>query len=103
MTWEWVGSTGPYDVVDPDLGYRSEQVDGAGHTFAVEFGGDGLSTYECTEYGDQGMRGVVLVGDGPRNVLSPAGVGGLGAVGAAVAGALGYGLRLNEETATNGQ
>jgi halocyanin-like protein len=102
VIWEWVGSAGPYDVVDPELGYRSEKVDGPGHTFAVEFDGDGLSTDECSEYGDQGMRGVVLVGDGPRDVLSPAGLGGLGTAGAAVAGALGYGLKLNEKTATNG-
>jgi len=103
VIWEWVGDTGPYDVVDPDLGYRSEQVSGPGHTFAVEFGGDGLSTYECSEYGDEGMRGVVLVGDGPKGALSTAGVGTLGAAGAAVAGTLGYGLKLNEETATNGR
>lgn len=102
VVWEWVGSTGPYDVVDPDLGYRSEQVDSVGHTFAVEFGGDGLSTYECSEYGDEGMRGVVLVGEGPRGVLSTTGRGVLGAVGATVAGGLAYGLKLNEETATNG-
>ena len=102
VIWEWVGSAGPYDVVDPELGYRSEKVDGPGHTFAVEFDGDGLSTDECSEYGDQGMRGVVLVGDGPRDVLSPAGLGGLGTAVAAVAGALGYGLKLNEKTATNG-
>ena len=103
VVWEWVGSTGPYDVVDPELGYRSERIDGPGHAFAVEFDGDGLSTYECTEYGEQGMRGVVLVGEGPKGVLSPAGIGGLGAAGVAVVGGLAYGLKLNEETATNGR
>lgn len=102
VIWEWVGSTGPYDVVDADLGYRSEPVDGPGHTFAVEFGGDGLSKYECSEYGEEGMRGVVLVGEGPRGVLSTAGIGVLGAVGAVVSGGLAYGLKLHEEAATNG-
>jgi halocyanin-like protein len=100
VVWEWVGSTGPYDVVDSDLGFRSETLDSVGHTFAVEFGGDGLSAYECSEYGDEGMRGVVLVGEGPREVLSARGLGGLGAAGAVVAGVLGYGLKLHEETAT---
>jgi len=100
---EWVGDTGPYDVVDSDLGYRSEQVSGPSHTFGGEFGGDDLSTYERSEYGDEGMRGVVLVGDDPKETLSTAGIGTLGAAGAAVAGALGYGLKPNEETATNGR
>ncbi|MFC5973858.1 halocyanin domain-containing protein [Halomarina salina] len=72
VVWEWVGDLA-YDVADPDLGFHSEQVAGAGHRFAVQFDGDGLSTYECTEYGDEGMRGVVVVGDGPTTRFSTLG------------------------------
>lgn len=72
VVWEWVGDE-PYDVADSDLGYHSEQVTGAGHRFAVRFDGDGLSTYECTEYGEQGMRGVLVVGDGPQQTFSTLG------------------------------
>ncbi len=69
VVWEWVGNE-PYNVVDAELGYHSDQVAGAGHRFAVEFDGDGLSTYECSEYSDEGMRGVILVGEGPTRQLS---------------------------------
>jgi halocyanin-like protein len=100
VVWEWVGTVGPYDVVDDTLGFASEQFRGPGHEFALRFGGSGVSTYGCTEYGDQGMRGVVLVGDGPQETLSWTGVGAAGAAGVGLAGALGYAFRLNDRTAT---
>ena len=71
VVWERVGDE-PYDVADPELGYHSEQVAGAGHRLAVQFDGDGLSTYECTAYGEQGMRGVV-VGQGSQKTFSTLG------------------------------
>lgn len=92
VVWEWVGDK-EYDVVDPQLGYQSDQVTGPGHRFAVKFGGDGLSTYECRAYGKQGMRGVVLVGEGPISTLSPTGFAVVGGVGALVAFPMLYGLR----------
>ncbi|WP_254537879.1 halocyanin domain-containing protein [Halomarina litorea] len=82
VVWEWVGDK-RYDVVDTDLEFRSEAVSGAGHRFAVEFDGRGWSTYECSEYGHLGMRGVIVVGDGPDAVISRTGLavgGGLTAV-----------------------
>lgn len=85
VVWEWVGDLA-YDVADPDLGYHSEQVAGAGHRFAVQFDGDGVSTYECTEYGDEGMRGVVVVGAGPTKQVSTLGYSLVGG-GAVVLGA----------------
>jgi halocyanin-like protein len=92
VVWEWVGDQ-TYDVADPNLGYCSEQVAGSGHRFAVEFGGAGVSTYECTEYADEGMRGVVVVGAGPTRHLSTLSYSVLGG-GAAVLGApLAYALR----------
>jgi halocyanin-like protein len=100
VRWEWVGTAGSYDVVDEELGYASEQVRGTGHEFALAFDGDGLSTYECTTYGDRGMRGVVFVGEGPVHTLTPTGV-------AAVAGTTGLlaavgaaGLRLHLQTSS---
>ena len=96
VRWEWVGTAGAYDVVDERVRYASERVRGTGHEFALAFDGDGLSTYECTTYRDRGMRGVVLVGDGPVDELTPMGVGvAAGTVGLATVGAaLGVGLHL---------
>ncbi|MFC6731082.1 halocyanin domain-containing protein [Haladaptatus sp. GCM10025893] len=72
VIWEWVGKN-EYDVSDPELGYQSDLLAGQGNRFAVEFDGHGLSKYECSAYGEQGMRGVVIVGNGPDPVLSPLG------------------------------
>ncbi len=99
VKWEWVGPR-RYDVADPDLGYESRQVAGEGFGYAVEFGGDGLSKYECTKYGDQGMRGVVLVGDGPQETLSWQGLGAAGVVGGLLAAPLALGVHLHARTAT---
>ncbi|ELZ29899.1 plastocyanin [Halogeometricum pallidum JCM 14848] len=100
VVWEWVGTAGAYDVVDDTVGYASEQVRGTGHEFALAFDGDGLSKYGCTNYGDRGMRGVVLVGEGPVDVLTPTGVAAVtGATGLlAVVGAAG--LRLHLQTSS---
>ncbi|MFC7234831.1 halocyanin domain-containing protein [Halosegnis marinus] len=99
VKWEWVGPR-RYDVVDPDLGYGSEQVTGEGYGYAVEFSENGLSKYECTKYGDQGMRGVVVVGDGPRETLSWQGVGAAGLLGSLLAVPLAAGVRLHAKTTT---
>lgn len=99
VRWEWVGSKA-YDVVDRDLGLGSEQLASAGHTYAAKFDGSGLAKYTCTKYGDRGMRGVVLVGDGPVQELTAQGAAGVGGVGALVAGAVGLIFRLNDRTAT---
>jgi len=99
VRWEWVGPR-RYDVADPELGYESAQVADEGYGYAVEFGGDGVSKYECTEYGDRGMRGVVLVGDGPRETLSWRGLGAAGIVGTVLAAPLALGVRLHGRTAT---
>ncbi len=99
VRWEWVGGR-QYDVVDPDLGYESERVASEGYAYAVEFGGDGLSKYECTKYGNEGMRGVVIVGDGPRETLSWQGLGAAGLVGGLLAAPLALGIRLHNQTAT---
>ncbi|MFC6838124.1 halocyanin domain-containing protein [Halomarina ordinaria] len=92
VVWEWVGDQ-LYDVTDADLGYHSEQVAGAGHRFAVAFDGDGVSRYECTEYGEEGMRGVLVVGEEDSRRISTLGYTLMGG-GAVVLGApFVYGLR----------
>ncbi|WP_435195727.1 halocyanin domain-containing protein [Natronomonas sp. EA1] len=102
VRFRWVGPR-QYDVVDPELDIASEQVAKKGHEYAVRFDGDGLATYACTEYGDQGMRGVVIVGDGPQERLTWQGVGAGGGLAALLAAPLALGLRLHERTATNGK
>ncbi|WP_224337963.1 halocyanin domain-containing protein [Haloprofundus halobius] len=92
VIWEWVGDL-TYDVADPELGYHSEQVAGRGHRFAVKFDGHGLSTYDCTEYGGQGMRGVIVVGSGPTKRLSPLGYTVVGGGALLFGGPLAYGVR----------
>ncbi|WP_332897358.1 halocyanin domain-containing protein [Haladaptatus sp. CMSO5] len=99
VVWEWVGDKA-YDVADPDLGYHSDLLTGAGNRFAVEFGGHGLSTYECTAYGEQGMRGVVLVGNGPDPVLSPLGKVVTGGVATVLGAPFLYGLRQHVKDTT---
>ena len=91
VVWEWVGSK-VYDVVDSAGLFASPEATGAGQRYAVRFEGDGLSTYECTEYGPLGMRGAVLVGDGPGNRVSPLTATVLNGVTVLGAGALGYGV-----------
>nr|WP_233340949.1 halocyanin domain-containing protein [Haloprofundus sp. MHR1] len=99
VVWEWVGDL-RYDVADPELGFESEQVAGSGHRFAVEFDGHGLSTYECTEYGEQGMRGVVVVGAGPTKELSTLGYTVVGGGALLFGGPLAYGVREHFRNAT---
>ncbi|WP_313693843.1 halocyanin domain-containing protein [Halorarum halobium] len=102
VRWEWVGTEGPYDVVDETLGYASEQGRGEGSVFAVEFGGDGLSKYECSAYGDRGMRGVVLVGEGPVGELTWRGVGAGVGVAGLIAAPVALGVRYHFENVTDG-
>jgi halocyanin-like protein len=101
VRWEWVGPK-EYDVQDPDLGLASETLASSGYAYAVEFGSDGLSTYTCSKYGDRGMRGVVLVGDGPTQELTTQGAAGAGGVGVLIAASLGWLYRFNDRTATSG-
>jgi len=91
VVWEWVGSK-VYDVADSAGRFASPEASGAGQRYAVRFDGDGLSTYECTEYGPLGMRGAVLVGAGPGNRVSPLTATVLNGVTLLGAGALGYGV-----------
>lgn len=99
VRWEWVGPR-TYDVLDRDIGLESETIASSAYTYAARFGSDGLSTYTCSKYGDRGMRGVVLVGDGPQRELTARGAAGVGGIGALVAGSLGLLWRFNNDTAT---
>jgi halocyanin-like protein len=99
VRWEWVGPRA-YDVLDPDLGVKSETLAASGHVYAVAFDGDGLSKYTCSNYGEQGMRGVVLVGDGPVRELTAEGTAGAGGLAALIAGSVAWLYRFNDSTAT---
>jgi halocyanin-like protein len=99
VVWEWVGPK-TYDVLDPELGLESETLASSAYTYAAEFDGHGLATYTCSKYDARGMRGVVLVGDGPQRELTAQGVAGAGGVAALVAGSLAWLYRFNDGTAT---
>lgn len=100
VVWEWVGSKA-YDVADSAGRFASPEATGAGQRYAVRFDGDGLSTYQCTEYGHLGMRGAVLVGGGPGNRVSPLTATVLNGVTVLGAGALAYGV-YSHVSETNG-
>jgi halocyanin-like protein len=93
VVWEWVGTEGPYSVVDDELGFASEHTTDVGHRYAMEFGGSGLSKYYCEDYRDRGMRGVVLVGDGPQEVMSKSSLAAGGGLLALVSAPVLFGLR----------
>jgi len=93
VVWEWAGTEGPYSVVDDGLGFASEHTTDVGHRYAMEFSGSGLSKYYCTDYRDRGMRGVVLVGDGPQEVMSKSSLAVGGGLLALVSAPMLYGLR----------
>jgi halocyanin-like protein len=101
VVWEWVSDAAAYDVVDQTLDYASETATLPGTTFAMQFDGDGESRYDCSAYGDQGMRGVVVVGAGAEQRLTTQGnVAAVGAVGAVVA-PLALGVRYHFENVSD--
>ncbi|WP_267639352.1 halocyanin domain-containing protein [Haloarchaeobius amylolyticus] len=100
VVWEWVGSAGAYSVVDDDLGFQSERVASSGTEYALEFGGDGVSKYYCEDYGEQGMRGVVLVGDGVQTVPTARAYATAGLGATAIAAPLGLGLYVHYKDTT---
>jgi len=99
VVWEWVGPK-EYDVLAEDLGLASETIASSAYTYAAQFDGDGLAKYTCSKYGDRGMRGIVLVGDGPVSELTTQGAAGAGGVVALIAASLGWLYRFNDGAAT---
>ncbi|MFD1645244.1 halocyanin domain-containing protein [Haloarchaeobius litoreus] len=93
VVWEWAGTEGPYSVVDDALGFASEHTTDVGNRYAMEFSGSGLSKYYCEDYKDRGMRGVVLVGDGPTEVMSKSALAAGGGLLALVSAPMLFGLR----------
>jgi len=75
VVWRWTGEGGRHDVVDSDGAFESPAASAEGTTYAVQFDGHGLSTYECVPHADRGMRGVVLVGRGEDRRITPLGFG----------------------------
>ena len=63
VVWEWTGVGGEHAVVDPDHGFESPHFSEAGATYSLTFDGEGVSKYSCPGHVEQGMKGVVVVGD----------------------------------------
>ena len=103
VVWEWVSGDAAYDVVDETLGYASEQASTPGHTFAMRFDGRGESRYDCTNHSDQGMRGVVVVGDGPQEHLTTQGTLAAVSVAGAAVTPLALGVRYHFENVSDGR
>ncbi|WP_257300882.1 halocyanin domain-containing protein [Haloarchaeobius sp. FL176] len=93
VVWEWTGTEGPYSVVDDTLGFASEHTNDVGNRYAMEFSGSGLSKYHCEDYRERGMRGVVLVGEGPQEVMSKSSLAVGGGLLALVSAPILFGLR----------
>ncbi|WP_439026217.1 halocyanin domain-containing protein [Haloarchaeobius sp. DT45] len=101
VVWEWVGSAGRYSVVDDNLGFESQRVAATGTEYALQFDGDGVSKYYCEDYGEQGMRGVVLVGAGEQTVPTTRAYATAGLGAAAIAAPLGLGLYVHYKDTTS--
>ncbi|MFB6111508.1 MAG: halocyanin domain-containing protein [Halobacteriaceae archaeon] len=99
VVWKWADEIETdHDVHALDNQFHSTSA--VGGKYAVEFTGDGLAKYECETHSEKGMRGVVLVGGGPGESLTPLGWAGIiGTVGLTTV-ALGKSLQmhLNETT-----
>lgn len=83
VVWEWTGRGGDHNVVATDGSFRSELLTEPGETFALEFDGDGISTYLCEPHAGVGMKGAIVVGAGGQNEtsLTPLGMATVGAGG----------------------
>ena len=62
VIWTWTGEGGTHDVVDKEVGYKSDPQSEEGATYALTFDGDGMSKYVCTPHEAAGMKGAVVVG-----------------------------------------
>ena len=100
VVWEWLVDGERHDVRAADGSFASEPSAQVGNRYAVRFDGDGVVKYECEGHSDDGMRGVVVVGDGKTAGLGPNGVaallGGLAVLGASLRG----GVKLHAERTT---
>lgn len=99
VVWEWMTDGLAHDVRAKDGSFESDPSEQVGSSYAVRFDGDGVAKYECVDHSDEGMRGVVVVGNGKQSGLTTNGiamlVGGLAVLGAA----LRKGIGLHESTA----
>lgn len=99
VVWTWADGEAKHDVKAVDGQFHSENVANS-HRYSVKFTGDGIAKYECESHSDDGMRGVIIVGSGPGQSLTPLGWAGIiGAIGLTTA-ALGKTLKMHLEEAT---
>ncbi|MFB6206866.1 MAG: hypothetical protein ABEJ05_10120, partial [Haloglomus sp.] len=99
VVWERVGPK-EYNVRARDRGLESKTIASSEDTYAAEVDSDGLAKHTCSRYGDRGMRGVILVGEGPVRELTARDAAGAGGLGALVVGSLGRLWRFNDGAAT---
>lgn len=94
VIWEWEDGESSHRIEAADESYESPtQSSGA---WGLEFDGVGISRYESSEYGEQGVRGVIVVGDIYQGTyeISTSGLTVLGALGAAVLSPVAFGAFL---------
>lgn len=99
VNWTWADGDTNHDVKAVDGQFHSENV-ASNHRYSVEFTGDGVAKYECESHTDNGMRGVVLVGAGPGQRLTPLGWAGVAGVIGLTTAALGKTLKMHLEEST---
>ncbi|ELZ32491.1 halocyanin [Halogeometricum pallidum JCM 14848] len=87
VVWEWTGKGDAHSLAAADGSFDAELVETAGATYALQFGGVGVSKYICPSHAAEAMRGAVVVGDpmaGVIDVPMTAAVTGVGVLGAAL-------------------
>lgn len=66
VVWTWTGKGGAHNVVAEDGSFDSGPlVDVPGHTFGHRFDDPGITHYVCAPHRAMGMRGAVVVLEGP--------------------------------------
>ncbi|PSQ37147.1 halocyanin domain-containing protein [Halobacteriales archaeon SW_10_66_29] len=61
--WEWTGEGGGHNVVSEAGNFESDIYEQAGETFEYTFEEAGVEQYFCSPHKQQGMKGVVAVGE----------------------------------------
>lgn len=101
VRWTWADYEGDttHDIRAADGQFHSNSMV-PGSRYGVEFTGDGIAKYECESHDGDGMRGVVIVGAGTGQQLTPLGWAGIiGTLGLTTV-ALGKGLKMHMEETT---
>lgn len=101
VVWKWADydEDVTHDVTAVDGQFESDSMR-PGSQYSVEFSGDGIAKYECTTSSEEGMRGVIIVGAGTSNQLTPLGWAGIVGTLGVMTAAVGKALKMHIEEAT---